>query len=292
MTTLGLSNVSFGLNPAARQVLNSVFLHECREAGLDSAILNSSKILPMNKIEDEPRQVALDLVYDRRWDGYDPLQRLCSCSRARPRRRRVPRGPRNWRSCRCSSGWRSASSKARPTGLEEDLDAAMREKTIDIINEHLLAGMKVVGDLFGSGQMQLPFVLQSAETMKAAVAYLEPHMEKTNADGKGKLLLATVKGDVHDIGKNLVDIIVSNDGYDVVNIGIKQPINAILEAAEEHQVDAIGMSGLLVKSTVDHEGKPAGDERARGRDEVPGAAGWGRVDPDLRRKRSGRDLRR
>ncbi|MER7080124.1 methionine synthase (B12-dependent) [Saccharopolyspora kobensis] len=250
-TTLGLSNVSFGLNPAARQVLNSVFLNECREAGLDTAILNASKILPMSKIDEEARNVALDLVYDRRREGYDPLQKLMelfegqtakssSASRAEELaklplferlERRIVDGERN--------------------GLEDDLQAAMAEKPpLQIINENLLAGMKVVGDLFGSGQMQLPFVLQSAEVMKAAVAHLEPHMEKDDSGGKGRLLLATVKGDVHDIGKNLVDIIVSNNGYDVVNIGIKQPIGAILEAAEEHQVDAIGMSGLLVKSTV------------------------------------------
>ncbi|EHR62404.1 methionine synthase [Saccharomonospora cyanea] len=251
LTTLGLSNVSFGLNPAARQVLNSVFLHECREAGLDSAILNSSKILPMNKIDDEARQVALDLVYDRRRDGYDPLRRLMelfegkTASSARASRAeelaRLPLFER----------LEKRIVEGEVNGLEADLDAAMREKNpIDIINENLLAGMKVVGELFGSGQMQLPFVLQSAEVMKTAVAHLEPHMEKTDSGGKGKLLLATVKGDVHDIGKNLVDIIVSNNGYDVVNIGIKQPINAILEAAEEHRVDAIGMSGLLVKSTV------------------------------------------
>ncbi|WP_433873361.1 methionine synthase [Saccharopolyspora sp. CA-218241] len=250
-TTLGLSNVSFGLNPAARQVLNSVFLNECREAGLDTAILNASKILPMSKIPEEHRQVALDLVYDRRSEGYDPLQKLMelfegqtakssSASRAEELaqlplferlERRIVDGERN--------------------GLEADLDAAMGEKEpLAIVNENLLAGMKVVGDLFGSGQMQLPFVLQSAEVMKAAVAHLEPHMEADDSGGKGKLLLATVKGDVHDIGKNLVDIIVSNNGYDVVNIGIKQPIGAILDAAQEHRVDAIGMSGLLVKSTV------------------------------------------
>ncbi|GAA4883015.1 methionine synthase [Saccharopolyspora cebuensis] len=250
-TTLGLSNVSFGLNPAARQVLNSVFLNECREAGLDTAILNASKILPMSKIPDEQRDVALDLVYDRRSEGYDPLQKLMalfegqtakssSASRAEELaqlplferlERRIVDGERN--------------------GLEADLDAAMGEKDpLAIVNENLLAGMKIVGDLFGSGQMQLPFVLQSAEVMKAAVAHLEPHMEADDSGGKGKLLLATVKGDVHDIGKNLVDIIVSNNGYDVVNIGIKQPIGAILDAAQEHQVDAIGMSGLLVKSTV------------------------------------------
>ncbi|MFR9728224.1 methionine synthase [Saccharopolyspora sp. MS10] len=250
-TTLGLSNVSFGLNPAARQVLNSVFLNECREAGLDSAILNASKILPMSKIEDEQRQVALDLVYDRRAEDYDPLQKLMqlfegktASSTGASRAEELAKLPLFERlEKRIVDGERN--------GLEADLDAAMREKApLQIVNENLLAGMKVVGDLFGSGQMQLPFVLQSAETMKSAVAYLEPHMEKDDSGGKGKLLLATVKGDVHDIGKNLVDIIVSNNGYDVVNIGIKQPVNAILDAADENQVDVIGMSGLLVKSTV------------------------------------------
>ncbi|EID55704.1 methionine synthase [Saccharomonospora xinjiangensis] len=251
LTTLGLSNVSFGLNPAARQVLNSVFLHECREAGLDSAILNSSKILPMNKIDDEARQVALDLVYDRRRDGYDPLQRLMGLFEGKTASSTRESRAEELAKLPLFERLEKRIVEGEVNGLEADLDAAMRQKKpIDIINENLLAGMKVVGDLFGSGQMQLPFVLQSAEVMKTAVAYLEPHMEKTDSGGKGKLLLATVKGDVHDIGKNLVDIIVSNNGYDVVNIGIKQPINAILEAAEEHRVDAIGMSGLLVKSTV------------------------------------------
>jgi len=249
--TLGISNVSFGLNPAARQVLNSVFLHECVQAGLTSAIVHASKILPMAKIPAEQREVALDLVYDRRRDGYDPLQRFielfegvdAAAARAgraeelaalpleERLRRRIIDGERN--------------------GLEADLDEALRTRSaLAIINDTLLEGMKVVGDLFGSGQMQLPFVLQSAEVMKAAVAYLEPHMEKTDDGGKGRIVLATVKGDVHDIGKNLVDIILSNNGYEVVNLGIKQPISAILEAAEQHNADAIGMSGLLVKSTV------------------------------------------
>jgi 5-methyltetrahydrofolate--homocysteine methyltransferase len=249
--TLGVSNVSFGLNPAARQVLNSVFLNECVQAGLTSAIVHASKILPMSKIPDEQREVALDLVYDRRREGYDPLQKLIQmfegvdaasarASRAEELaglplderlRRRIIDGERN--------------------GLEADLDSALETRpALAIVNDILLDGMKVVGDLFGSGQMQLPFVLQSAEVMKQAVAYLEPHMEKTDDAGKGTIVLATVKGDVHDIGKNLVDIILSNNGYTVVNIGIKQPIAAILEAAEEHRADAIGMSGLLVKSTV------------------------------------------
>ncbi|HSA52044.1 MAG TPA: methionine synthase, partial [Yinghuangia sp.] len=250
-TTLGLSNISFGLNPAARMVLNSVFLHECVQAGLDSAIVHASKILPMARIPDEQREVALDVVYDRRREGYDPLTRYLElfegvdtrsvkASRAEelaalPLQERLER--------RIIDGERQ--------GLEADLDEALATRpALDIINDTLLEGMKVVGELFGSGQMQLPFVLQSAEVMKTAVAHLEPHMEKTDADGKGTIVLATVKGDVHDIGKNLVDIILSNNGYNVVNIGIKQPVSAILEAAEDHKADVIGMSGLLVKSTV------------------------------------------
>jgi 5-methyltetrahydrofolate--homocysteine methyltransferase len=249
--TLGISNVSFGLNPAARQVLNSVFLHECAQAGLTSAIVHASKILPMARIPDEQREVALDMVYDRRREGYDPLQRFIElfegvdAKSARASRAEelasLPLDERLGR--RIIDGERG--------GLEADLDEALTTRpALEIINDTLLDGMKVVGELFGSGQMQLPFVLQSAEVMKAAVAYLEPHMEKADGAGKGRIVLATVKGDVHDIGKNLVDIILSNNGYEVVNIGIKQPINAILEAAETHRADAIGMSGLLVKSTV------------------------------------------
>jgi 5-methyltetrahydrofolate--homocysteine methyltransferase len=250
-TTLGVSNVSFGLNPAARQVLNSVFLHECAEAGLTSAIVHASKILPMSKIDPEHRRVALDMVYDRRTEGYDPLQTFLElfegvdAQSARESRAQelagLPLDERLQR--RIVDGER--------TGLEADLDEAMTTRSpLEIINDTLLAGMKTVGDLFGSGEMQLPFVLQSAETMKAAVAYLEPHMEKADGAGKGTIVLATVKGDVHDIGKNLVDIILSNNGYTVVNLGIKQPVTAILDAAEQHDADVIGMSGLLVKSTV------------------------------------------
>ncbi|MBS1693588.1 MAG: methionine synthase [Actinobacteria bacterium] len=252
-TTLGLSNISFGLNPAARQVLNSVFLHECREAGLDSAIVHASKILPMNRIPDDQRTVALDLVYDRRRDGYDPLQELMrmfegvsAASSKESRAAELAKLPLLERLAqRIVDGERN--------GLEADLDEAMTQKPpLAIINENLLAGMKTVGELFGSGQMQLPFVLQSAEVMKAAVAYLEPFMDKADgeASGKGRIVLATVKGDVHDIGKNLVDIILSNNGYEVVNIGIKQPINTILEVAQDKSADVVGMSGLLVKSTV------------------------------------------
>ena len=250
-TTLGVSNVSFGLNPAARAVLNSVFLHECVNAGLDSAIVHAARIMPVARIPADQLQVALDLVYDRRRDGYDPLPLLLEmfegvdtaslkASRAAELhglplwerlKRRIIDGERN--------------------GLDADLDEALtRRPALEIVNDVLLDGMKTVGDLFGSGQMQLPFVLTSAEVMKAAVGYLEPHMERTSEAGKGKIVLATVKGDVHDIGKNLVDIIVSNNGYDVVNLGIKQPISAIVQAAADHEADVIGMSGLLVKSTV------------------------------------------
>jgi len=251
-TTLGVSNVSFGLNPAARQVLNSVFLNECQNAGLDSAIVHASKILPMNKIPEEQRDVALDLVYDRRREGYDPLARYLDLfegvdmAAARQTRAEelagLPLGERLQR--RIVDGERN--------GLEADLDEALTTKpALEIVNEDLLNGMKTVGELFGSGQMQLPFVLQSAEVMKTSVAYLEPHMEASDdTGGKGKIVLATVKGDVHDIGKNLVDIILSNNGYTVVNLGIKQPISTIIDAAQEHRADVIGMSGLLVKSTV------------------------------------------
>ncbi|MSV52823.1 MAG: methionine synthase, partial [Actinobacteria bacterium] len=256
-TTLGLSNVSFGLNPAARQVLNSVFLHECVEAGLDSAIVHASKILPMSRIPDEQRAVALDLVYDRRrYDennvvSYDPLQRYLELfdgveakSSAETRAQELAALPLFERlERRIIDGERN--------GLEVDLDEALLDRpALEIVNDTLLSGMKTVGDLFASGEMQLPFVLQSAEVMKTAVAYLEPHMDKADESGKGTMVLATVKGDVHDIGKNLVDIILTNNGYNVVNIGIKQPISAILEAADQNSADAIGMSGLLVKSTV------------------------------------------
>src|SRR5579859_1127866 len=222
-TTLGVSNVSFGLNPAARAVLNSVFLNECVNAGLDSAIVHAARIMPIARIPADQLQVALDLIYDRRREGYDPLARLLDLF----------------------EGVDAVSLKASRAAELLGLPPAL-----EIVNDVLLDGMKTVGDLFGSGQMQLPFVLTSAEVMKAAVGYLEPHMEHSGESGKGKIVLATVKGDVHDIGKNLVDIIVSNNGYDVVNIGIKQPISAIVQAAIDHEADVIGMSGLLVKSTV------------------------------------------
>ena len=256
-TTLGVSNVSFGLNAAARVVLNSVFLHECVQAGLDSAIVHPSKITPMARIDERQKQVALDLIYDRRtFDGdectYDPLQEflqlfdgveLATSKNARAEAlAALPLFDRLQR--RIIDG--------EKVGLEDDLKAAMAQgmPPLEIINDHLLEGMKTVGELFGKGEMQLPFVLQSAEVMKTAVAILEPFMEKTGDEGRGTMLLATVKGDVHDIGKNLVDIILTNNGYRVVNIGIKQTINQIIDGALESNADAIGMSGLLVKSTV------------------------------------------
>ena len=256
-TTLGISNVSFGLNPAARIVLNSVFLAECVKAGLSSAIVHPSKITPISRINEIQLKTALDLIYDRReFAGeqctYDPLQKFLEifegvevtnskASRA-AELAALPLGERLSR--RIIDGEKQ--------GLEADLAEARGNgiTPLSIINDHLLEGMKIVGELFGKGEMQLPFVLQSAEVMKSAVALLEPFMEKSENAGRGKILLATVKGDVHDIGKNLVDIILTNNGYTVVNIGIKQTINQIIDAAQEHNVDVIGMSGLLVKSTV------------------------------------------
>ncbi len=250
-TTLGLSNISFGLNPAARQVLNSVFLAECADAGLDSAIVHASKILPMARIPEEQRTVALDLIHDRRREDYDPLSRLLELFEGA-----TTKGGKESRAAELAALPLDERLQRRivdgeRNGLEADLEEALLSRSaLEIINDTLLAGMKTVGELFGSGAMQLPFVLTSAEVMKTAVAHLEPHMEKADSEGKGTIVLATVKGDVHDIGKNLVDIILSNNGYQVVNIGIKQPVSAILTAAEEANADAIGMSGLLVKSTV------------------------------------------
>lgn len=257
-TTLGVSNVSFGLNPAARMVLNSVFLHEAVQAGLSSGIIDAAKIVPLASLPDEQRKVALDLVWDRREydaDGnvtYDPLaimlDMFAGVDTAALKDQRaaelaaLPTGQRLERRIIDGEG----------KGLEEDLDLARSEgmTPLGIINDNLLEGMKVVGERFGAGEMQLPFVLQSAEVMKNAVALLEPHMEKSDSSGKGTMVIATVRGDVHDIGKNLVDIILTNNGYKVVNIGIKQGIAEIMAAAEEHNADVIGMSGLLVKSTV------------------------------------------
>jgi 5-methyltetrahydrofolate--homocysteine methyltransferase len=251
-TVLGLSNISFGLNPAARHVLNSVFLHECVQAGLDSAIVHASRILPIAKIPDDQRQAALDLIYDRRREGYDPLQHLLELFAGVKTADLKASKLEELLALPVNERLKQRIIDGERNGVEADLEESLQagKPALQIINDDLLAGMKVVGELFGSGQMQLPFVLQSAEVMKTCVAYLEPHIEKTDDEGKGTIVLATVKGDVHDIGKNLVDIILTNNGYTVVNIGIKQPINAILDAAEENRADAIGMSGLLVKSTV------------------------------------------
>ncbi|WP_330468492.1 methionine synthase [Streptomyces longwoodensis] len=252
-TTLGLSNISFGLNPAARILLNSVFLDECVKAGLDSAIVHASKILPIARFSEEEVRTALDLIHDRRSEGYDPLQKLMQLFEGATAKSLKAGRAEELAALPLDERLKRRIIDGERNGLEADLDEALRERpALDIVNETLLDGMKVVGELFGSGQMQLPFVLQSAEVMKAAVAHLEPHMEKVEGDeaGKGTIVLATVRGDVHDIGKNLVDIILSNNGYNVVNLGIKQPVSAILEAAEEHRADVIGMSGLLVKSTV------------------------------------------
>ncbi|HYX30345.1 MAG TPA: methionine synthase [Pyrinomonadaceae bacterium] len=252
-TILGVSNVSFGLNPASRIVLNSVFLHEAVAAGLDSAIVNASKIEPLNRIEERQLKVALDLIYDRReFDGdvctYDPLGEFTKLFEGvtTKSKKRESRGET------VEEKLKFHIIDGEKIGLEDNLKLALEKySALDIINNILLEGMKVVGELFGSGQMQLPFVLQSAEAMKAAVRFLEPFMEKKGgATAKGTMVLATVKGDVHDIGKNLVDIILTNNGYKVINLGIKQTIDAILGSYEEHQADAIGMSGLLVKSTL------------------------------------------
>ncbi|HTV45097.1 MAG TPA: methionine synthase [Stellaceae bacterium] len=244
---LGISNISFGLNPQARQILNSVFLDHALRRGLTGAIVHFSRIVPLHRIPAQEREIAEDLIFDRRRPDHDPLHAFIALFENRTAEQRAkqvrPEKIEDRLARRIVDGDRQ--------GLEADLDLAMqRWKPLDIINEILLAGMKTVGELFGAGKMQLPFVLQSAETMKAAVRFLEPHMERVEGQEKGTVVLATVRGDVHDIGKNLVDIILTNNGYRVVNLGIKQPIGAILEAAAAHKADAIGMSGLLVKSTV------------------------------------------
>ena len=255
-TTLGLSNVSFGLKPAARHVLNSVYLHECMQVGLDSAIVHAAKIMPLSKIPAEQAEVCLDLIYDRRRPAtatepaYDPLVKLLDVFADVQSAKLVKEDRTDWPiterlAARIVDGERD--------GLVDDLDIAMADgwKPLALVNDVLLSGMKTVGELFGSGQMQLPFVLQSAETMKMAVRYLEPLMERVDGEtSKGRLVLATVKGDVHDIGKNLVDIILTNNGYEVHNIGIKVAISEMIDKAIEVNADAIGMSGLLVKSTL------------------------------------------
>ncbi len=244
---LGLSNISFGLNPAARAVLNSVFLDHAVKAGMSGAIVHVSKIRPLHLIPAAEVEVMEDLLFDRRREGYDPLQTLLEMFAER----KAADAVKKVRAETVEGRLKDRIVDGDRKGLTEELDEAMtRHKPLDIINTILLDGMKVVGELFGAGKMQLPFVLQSAETMKAAVAHLEPHMERVEGQEKGTIVLATVKGDVHDIGKNLVDIILTNNGYRVVNLGIKVPLADMVTAAQEHRAHAIGMSGLLVKSTV------------------------------------------
>ena len=254
---LGVSNVSFGLSPAARITLNSVFLHDCCEAGMDAAIVSPAKILPLIKIDEAHQQVCRDLINDsRRFDGdvcsYDPLTELTTLFEGVSTKDARASGP-SLADLPVEERLKQHIIDGERIGLEDALTEGLGQyKPLEIVNTYLLDGMKVVGELFGSGQMQLPFVLQSAETMKAAVAFLEPHMEKTEGErsAKAKFLIATVKGDVHDIGKNLVDIILTNNGYEVINLGIKQDVGAIIAAQQEHQADCIAMSGLLVKSTA------------------------------------------
>ena len=243
---IGVSNISFGINPPARRVLNSAFLNEAIKHGLTGAISHTSGIVPLASIDPKELKTALDLIYDKRTKGYDPLSsflELFANQKLQTKKKAKPKDVKQRLKHRIIDG--------DSNHIEKDLKKAMEKTTpLDIINTILLEGMKVVGELFGSGKMQLPFVLRSAETMKAAVRYLEPFMEKTDETQKGTIVLATVKGDVHDIGKNLVDIILSNNGYKVINLGIKQPISDILTAVDAHKADVVGMSGLLVKSTA------------------------------------------
>ena len=254
---LGISNVSFGLSPATRMALNSVFLNDCCSAGLDAAIVSPAKILPLNKISPEQQEVCRDLIHDRRHFAgdvctYDPLTALTEMFAGVSGQATGTTGP-SLADLPVKERLKQHIIDGERLNLEESLELALQQiPPLEIVNRFLLDGMKVVGELFGSGQMQLPFVLQSAQTMKAAVAYLEPHMEKAEGQNqaRGKVLIATVKGDVHDIGKNLVDIILTNNGYEVINLGIKQDVTAIINAQQEHQADCICMSGLLVKSTA------------------------------------------
>ncbi|MEA1902452.1 MAG: methionine synthase [Actinomycetota bacterium] len=289
-TVLGVSNVSFGLNPPARKVLNSVFLHEAVEAGLDAAIVHAGKIEPLNRIDTEQRDACLDLIYDRRTEDYDPLERVLELfADIRSESTDVDLYEGLDVSDRLARRIVDGDQKNVIADLDEALDQGSRP--LEIINDFLLAGMKTVGELFASGEMQLPFVLKSAETMKKAVAHLEPKMEKSESIHRGAVVLATVRGDVHDIGKNLVDIILANNGYEVHNLGIKVGINEMVQALEETGADALGMSGLLVKSTLIMRDNLEELER-RGMGDVPvmlgGAALTRRyVESDLRSGYSG-----
>jgi 5-methyltetrahydrofolate--homocysteine methyltransferase len=246
---LGVSNVSFGLSPGSRRVLNSVFLHEAVEAGLDAAIIHAGKLLPLNKIPDDQRGVCLDLIYDRRRPDYDPLEALLELFADVVIESDVVEDRSGWP---IERRLRERIVDGNRPDIEAELDEALAtgQGPLEIINDVLLDGMKTVGELFASGEMQLPFVLRSAETMKAAVAYLEPKMAKEESATRGSIVLATVRGDVHDIGKNLVDIILTNNGFEVHNLGIKVDIDDMIHKFQEVEADAIGMSGLLVKSTL------------------------------------------
>ena len=288
-TLLGVSNISFGLAPAARHALNSVFLHYALEAGLDMAIVHAARIMPLYRIDERGRELCRKLIFDERTTSppFDPLKELMAHYAGSKPEARTSRS----RTSTVEERLRGRIVDGDRAGLEQDLDEALaRYEALEIINTILLAGMKVVGDLFGSGQMQLPFVLQSAEVMKAAVAHLEPFMDKSSTTAKGVMVLATVKGDVHDIGKNLVDIILTNNGYRVVNLGIKCPIETMLQAVEKHQAHALGMSGLLVKSTlIMKENLEVMEERGLRLPVILGGAALTRryVEQDLRRVYSG-----
>ena len=257
-TVLGISNVSFGLPEAGREVLNSVFLYHCTKAGLDLAIVNAEKLERYASIPDDERKLAEDLLYDR---GDDPVAAFAAHFRGATARKKkdVATLPLDERLA-------NYIIEGTKDGLVADLDLKRKEAApLDIINGPLMKGMDEVGRLFNANELIVAEVLQSAEAMKAAVSHLERFMEKSATGARGKLLLATVKGDVHDIGKNLVDIIVSNNGYDVVNLGIKVPPEALIEAAHQHHPDAIGLSGLLVKS-AQQMAITAGDLRDAGID--------------------------
>ena len=241
-TILGISNVSFGLPPAGREVFNSVFLYHCVQAGLDMAIVNSEMMQRYTSIPEEERQLSEDLIWNR---GEDPVAAFAAHFRDKApkstteERRNLPLDER----------LALAIIEGSKEGLADDLDEALQDRVpLEVINGPLMAGMDEVGRQFNANQLIVAEVLQSAEAMKFAVAHLEPHMERSDSATKGKVILATVKGDVHDIGKNLVDIILSNNGYQVINLGIKVPPQDLIEACNEHNPDIVGLSGLLVKS--------------------------------------------
>ena len=288
-TVLGVSNVSFGLRPPARRVLNSVFLHECIEAGLDAAIIHAGKMTPLSEIADDHLEACLDLIYDRRRAGYDPLEVLLEAFESVTE---AQRALDPFEGLDLEERLEKRIVVGNAVGLDEDLILALESTSaLDIINDILLAGMKIVGELFGAGEMQLPFVLRSAETMKTAVRFLEPYLDKADSADRGSIVLATVSGDVHDIGKNLVDIILTNNGFRVHNLGIKVPIAEMIKAYEEHNADAIGMSGLLVKSTLIMR-ENLDELNRRGLDEVPVLLGGaaltrGYVEDDLAHRHDG-----